>query len=57
MAMTPQSKISSTKQLRVEARISRSGNAIPATGDIAGNSAVIKPGASKLNISLDHVVP
>ncbi|MBK9624369.1 MAG: c-type cytochrome biogenesis protein CcmI [Rhodocyclaceae bacterium] len=57
MAMTPQSKISGAKQLRVEARISRSGNAIAAAGDIAGQSKTIKPGAAKLNISLDHVVP
>ena len=57
MAMTPQSKISGAKQLRVEARISRSGNAIAAAGDIAGQSKTIKPGASKLIISLDHVMP
>ena len=57
MAMTPQSKISGAKQLRIEARISRSGNAIAAAGDIAGQSKTIKPGASKLIISLDHVVP
>ncbi len=57
MAMTPQTKISGTKQLRVEARISRSGNAIAAAGDIAGQSKIIKPGARKLIISLDHIVP
>ena len=57
MAMTPQAKISAAKLLRVEARISRSGNAVPAAGDIAGSSAVNKPGTKKLRIALDHVLP
>ena len=57
MAMTAQAKISTAKLLRVEARISRSGNALPASGDIVGSSAVIKPGAKKLRISLDQILP
>ncbi len=57
MAMTPQAKISGAAQLRVEARISQSGNAIAASGDIAGQSDVIKPGAKNLRISLDRLVP
>ena len=56
-AMTPQTKISGAKLVRIEARISRSGNAIAASGDIAGQSEVIKPGAKKLRIALDRLVP
>ena len=56
-AMTPQTKISGAKLVRIEARISRSGNAIAASGDIAGQSEVIKPGAKKLQITLDRLVP
>jgi cytochrome c-type biogenesis protein CcmH len=57
MAMTPATKISGASAIRVEARISRSGNAIPQSGDLLGTSAVVKPGAREINIVIDKVVP
>lgn len=57
MAMTPATKISGASAIRVEARISRSGNATPQPGDLIGTSAVVKPGAREVNIVVDKVVP
>lgn len=56
-AMTPQSKISNAEKLRIEARISRSGNAIAASGDISGQSEIVKPGTKNLRVTLDRLVP
>jgi cytochrome c-type biogenesis protein CcmH len=41
----------------VEARISKSGSAAPAAGDLQGSSAPVKPGARDVNIVIDVVVP
>jgi cytochrome c-type biogenesis protein CcmH len=57
MAMTPAATVSRTPQIVVEARISNSGNALPQPGDLFGKSAVVKPGASGLRITIDQVVP
>jgi len=43
--------------VRVEARISRSGNALPQAGDLIGRSGVVKPGARDIAIVIDRVVP
>ena len=56
-AMAPGINISSAQALRVEARLSRSGNAAPQPGDLAGASAVVKPGARDVKVVLDKVVP
>ena len=57
MAMTPAAKLSGAQALRVEARISRTGNATPQAGDLVGASAVVKPGASGIAIVVDRVLP
>ncbi len=57
MAMTPTSKISGAPALRIEARVSRSGNATPQPGDLVGASAVVKPGARDVAIVIDKVLP
>ena len=57
MAMTPAAKISGAQAVRVEARISRSGNATPQPGDLVGTSAVVKPGARDVAIVIDKVLP
>ena len=60
MAMTADLKISSFPEVLVEARISRSGNAIPASGDLSGKSAAVKPGAKGVKgvkVSIDQVIP
>ena len=56
-AMAPGVNISSAQALRVEARISRSGNATPQPGDLVGTSAVVRPGAREVRVVVDKVLP
>jgi cytochrome c-type biogenesis protein CcmH len=56
-AMSPNTKLSSAETVRVEARVSRSGNAMPQSGDLVGTSAVVKPGARDVKIVLDRILP
>ncbi|APV51189.1 c-type cytochrome biogenesis protein CcmI [Betaproteobacteria bacterium GR16-43] len=57
MAMAPGMKLSTTAAVIVEARISKSGNAMPQPGDLVGTSAVLKPGARDVKIVIDRVLP
>jgi cytochrome c-type biogenesis protein CcmH len=57
MAMTPATKISGAAAVRIEARISRSGNAAAQPGDLVGMSGVVKPGARDVKIVIDTVLP
>lgn len=57
MNMGAGATLSSAPSVVVEARISRSGNATPQAGDLTGQSAVVKPGASDVRIVIDRVVP
>jgi cytochrome c-type biogenesis protein CcmH len=43
--------------LVVGARISKTGNAIPASGDLQGLVKDVKPGATGLQIEIGEVVP
>ena len=52
MAMAPSARISGAAQVIVGARISKSGNAIPQPGDLAGESAPVAPGASGVAITI-----
>jgi cytochrome c-type biogenesis protein CcmH len=54
-AISPEAVISTAATVRVEARISRSGNATPGKGDLTGKSAVVKPGAKNLHILIDSI--
>jgi cytochrome c-type biogenesis protein CcmH len=56
MAMAPIAKLSNADQVVVEARISRSGSATPAPGDLEGKSAPVKPGARDVLIVINDVV-
>ncbi len=56
-ALNPELKISSAKEVKVEALISKSGNAKPQKGDLIGESAVVKPGAKGVQIVIDRAVP
>jgi cytochrome c-type biogenesis protein CcmH len=56
-AMAPGFNISSAQAIRVEARLSKSGNATPQPGDLAGASAVVKPGARDVKVVVDKVLP
>lgn len=57
MAMTPQMKLSNFDAVVVVARISKSGNAMPESGDLQGMSNSIKPGYKGLKVSIESVVP
>ena len=56
-AMAPGVNISSASAVRIEARVSRSGNVIPQSGDLVGTSAPVKPGSRDVKIVVDKVVP
>ncbi len=58
MAMMPQMKLSGFKQVRIGARISRSGQAIAKPGDLQGEVAPVSPGEQKsVEVRIDQIVP
>ncbi|MDQ2961843.1 MAG: c-type cytochrome biogenesis protein CcmI [Pseudomonadota bacterium] len=57
MAMAPGVDLSRAAAVIVEARVSRSGNAQPQSGDFSGRSAPVKPGATGVKVTIDQVVP
>jgi cytochrome c-type biogenesis protein CcmH len=57
MAMAPGMKLSTTGAVRIEARVSKSGNALPQPGDLVGSSGVVKPGARDVKIVIDRTLP
>jgi len=56
MAMSPAMTLSSASQVTVGARISKSGNAIPQPGDLAGETTGVTPGAKNVEIRIGSVV-
>lgn len=56
-AMAPGVNLSSAERVRIEARISKSGNATPQPGDLAGSSTIVQPGARDVNVVIDKVLP
>jgi len=56
-AMNPARKPSEAGALVIEARLSRSGNAIRAPGDLLGVSATVRSGSRDIGIRIDQVVP
>lgn len=57
MAMTPQLKLSSFARVVVGARLSKSGNATPQSGDLEGFSAPLAAGQGPVQIVIDQVRP
>lgn len=57
LSMSPQVKISGFEEVVVAARVSRSGSAMPASGDLEGVSKPVKVGAGGLAITIDRVIP
>jgi cytochrome c-type biogenesis protein CcmH len=56
MAMSPASALSTASKVIVGARISKSGNAMPQPGDLAGQSAAVSVGASGLKIEIKETI-
>jgi cytochrome c-type biogenesis protein CcmH len=56
-AMADELKLSRFDLVIVGARVSRSGNAIPQSGDLVGQSAPVKAGGGKLALTIDAVQP
>lgn len=52
MAMSPAATLSGAKSVIVGARVSKSGQAMTQPGDLTGQSAVVAPGASGLQITI-----
>ncbi|MFQ5700081.1 MAG: c-type cytochrome biogenesis protein CcmI [Myxococcota bacterium] len=56
-AMMPQASLARFERVRVGARISRSGNAMPQSGDLEGASGPVAVGSRDVEIVIDRVVP
>lgn len=57
LAMAPMMKLSNFSEVIVGARISKSGNAMPHSGDLEGLSQPVKVGAKNIRIVIDKAVP
>lgn len=56
MAMAPGATISGHSRIVVSARVSKSGQALPQSGDLSGQSVVVGPGAQGLTVVISEVV-
>lgn len=57
MAMTPAATLSKAARVVVEARVSKSGNAKAASGDLSGTSGPVAPGARDVAVRIDRILP
>ncbi|MEJ2553642.1 MAG: hypothetical protein P8079_06430 [Gammaproteobacteria bacterium] len=57
MAPTPMAHLSDFSQVVVGARISKSGNPMPQSGDLQGLTKVVQVGSSGIQVKIDSVVP
>ena len=57
-AMSPAMRLSKFKKVVISARVSKSGDATPRSGDLSGSSADIQPGeVTGVNITIDQILP
>ncbi len=56
MAMMPEMKLSAFTEVIVGARVSKTGSAKPAAGDLEGASAKVSPGANGVTVAINQVV-
>lgn len=57
MAMTPAMKLSSFPEVVIGARISKTGQAVPASGDLEGYSPPVKIGDRDVTVTIDRQIP
>jgi cytochrome c-type biogenesis protein CcmH len=56
-AMTPERKLSTAGEVLVKVRVSKSGNAIPQSGDLVGSMGPVKVGVQGLKLEIKDLVP
>jgi len=56
-AMTPERKLSAAGYVLVKVRVSKSGNAIPQSGDLVGSMGPVKVGTQGLKLEIKDLVP
>ena len=57
LAMNPSTAISRFGEVIVGARVSKSGNAVPQSGDLEGFTAPVKVGSTGLTVTIDRILP
>ncbi|RYF41224.1 MAG: c-type cytochrome biogenesis protein CcmI [Comamonadaceae bacterium] len=57
MAMSPEMRLSGQAQVVLGARVSRSGQALPQTGDLVGQSGPLAVGATGVRLTIDSIQP
>ena len=57
MAMSDATTLSKAKRIVVEARVSKSGNAMLQPGDLTGTSVPVAPGTRDIRVTIDRVAP
>jgi cytochrome c-type biogenesis protein CcmH len=57
MSMAPEMRLSKFPQVMVLARVSKSGKAVPQSGDLQGSAGPVKLGVSQLKVVIDQVLP
>ena len=57
MAMMPTMKLSGFQEVVVSAKVSKSGNATPQSGDLKGEVAPVKVGTNNVQLVIDKIVP
>ena len=56
-AMTPDRKLSAAGEVMVKVRVSKSGNAMPQSGDLSGSLGPVKVGAKGLKLEIKDQIP
>lgn len=57
LAISPDMKLSGASEVKLEARVTKSGQAIRQAGDLIGESGPVKVGAKGVKLSIDRVSP
>lgn len=57
MVMMPAMKLSNFQEVELIAKVSKSGSATPQSGDLRGEVAPVKVGASNIQLVIDNIVP
>lgn len=56
MAMSPELKLSAFSEVRIQVRVSKTGDAAPKAGELVGSVGPVKPGAKGVKVVVDQVL-